>query len=128
MILAARNLRPFLGTLSYPAPLLAERGTEVVAHLTRPQLEALIKRDGVFGVGSKTRIKALRSNLPSGAAAEADDPYRGDGPQYHYREDLGNTVHLVVLKRYCPKDGRFYRWDQSLTFQDVRAGRMRAEA
>lgn len=130
MIISSRNLRPFLATFTYPIAVLAEKGADIVAHLMRPQLEQLIARGAVVGIGSKSRVKTLRANLPAAGTdgKKLIDSYRGDGPQYHYRENLGDTHVLVMLKRYCAADGQFYRWDHELTFADVKAGKVRANA
>lgn len=127
MIISAKNLKSHLGTMTYPVPVLKERGQSVAFQASRPMLEDLIKKQAVIGIGTKKSVKTVRLNTidlkaldeqPDGKDAETD-PYRGDGPKFTYDESLGNGIHLPMLKRLCP-DGEFRRWDMDLTFADLR--------
>jgi hypothetical protein len=45
----------------------------------------------------------------------------GGALRSQYREDLGDGMHLAMLKRVV--NGQFRRWHPDLTFEDVRSGR-----
>jgi hypothetical protein len=76
----------------------------------------LIRERRAKGVGTKRRIDyvvilsaIVRESIPGGALKS------------HYDEDLGNGMHLAMLKRVV--GGKLRKWDPALTFDDLRSGR-----
>jgi hypothetical protein len=49
----------------------------------------------------------------------------GRALQTTYDEDLGNGLHLTMMKRH--HSGGCHKWDQNLTFNELRKGRLLSE-
>jgi hypothetical protein len=62
VIIAAKNLLPYLSSLAYPVAVLQTTGDVPQFHVDRPTLELLIREKKVIGVGSWNRIKHIRLN------------------------------------------------------------------
>lgn len=83
---------------------LVRRKRAKVADATRQRLRAIIEVD-----------------------ARVDSGLPGATLQTYYLESLGNAK-WVGAQRRLTAEGTLVRWDQNLTFAEVRAGRIRSEA
>lgn len=100
---------------------LIDRDGDFVCRLDRERAEQLVARGvaAAEGKGKRTRLRLVQYNVS--AFRSVFDPRR---ERYTYEERCAGHA-LVVLKRYDNHAGQFERWDGSLTFEELRAGRMR---
>lgn len=72
MIISAQALHRYLDKMSFPFPILSEKGDDVVYHaFDKNDIRAFMSDGSIIGVGSWNKLKKLRLNPNASPAAKA---------------------------------------------------------
>ena len=130
MIIPSNGLLKYSKKISYPASVLHEQGDRVAFTVNQEEFEQMALQGLICGTGTSRRLKRIRLIRPAESMTSLRLKMRRitPTPRFHYGENLGNGSSIPMLKRMQANSGYGTRWDPKLTFQELREGKLHAQA